>query len=128
MAILVSYHGSRRADVDFTKTAAKLAAEWRKAANKAKNAGQPEPSKPAGLRADTLYLKPGSTATVSPEELAAIKADRPDVARFLQVHEDAPKEPRSTKPEGKVKAKPSGSEGAPAASEGGKPPKTKRVG
>jgi len=127
--LLVSYAGPLRADVDFTDARKVQFKAWQKAANQAVNAGKSKPPKPEGLRADTLYLKPGSTAMITPEELATIRADRPDVARFLQVHSNAPAEPRSTKPKPAVKAKPVASGGpvAGGSSDGEGPLKTKRT-
>ena len=93
--LLVSYSGHRRADVDFTKARAVQFKAWQKAANEAVKAKQEKPPKPDNLRGDTLYLNPGSTTFVTLEELAVIKADRKDVAKYLQVHKKAPKVPRS---------------------------------
>ena len=105
---LVSYSGSSRADVDFTAARKVQFKTWQKAANKAVKAKEEKPAKPDNLRADTLFLIPGSTAFVTPEELDVIQKDRKDVARYLQVHK-CPEVPRSLRPKEKKQAKPEAS-------------------
>lgn len=131
---LVSYSGPRRADVDFAGARKVQFRAWQQAANAAVKAKEDKPPKPNTLRADTLYLKPGSTAMVSDDELAVIRKERPDVARYLQVHEDAPDKPRSVKDAeaNDAKAKASAKPSAPEPPAGDKPDagdkgKTKRA-
>ncbi len=124
--MLVSYSGRSRADVDFTKARAVQFKAWQKAANKAVKAKKEKPPKPDNLRADTLYLKPGSTAEVTEEELAVISEERKDVVRFLQVHKGVPKVPRSLRPKDKAKAETKPDESGDGGGSGSKPVKPTR--